>query len=482
MSEQSTVPKSDPPAPPGARGKLAAAVVAGVAVVGVIANAVLNPSAPPSAPTTPTLAEASVVLAAPTEAGPAFARTIDLTQVCAASSGSTVPSGTAAEADTYYAGLAAEIGLIQSATLDGVLSYLGYPLTAKRLQDAPPSDLMNATALGFSPPPPPGAVLSARFFAPKITDVSTENTPAVTVGWRKLVRLNALAGSPARKSRIDAAFVLFNFFAPIAAPDPFAGADSANTQVMLTTSTPDLSPIYWLDYGPTSAGARLSKELDAFFDAGHGPASLAKRPYFVPCACIACHGGLQLDLSVKPPAPVWNPDLALLNYLDTDHWFDRVQPGEDFAALKAPVIDPGGFDVLKTLNSEMRDQNQRVQPGSPQHRAAAHWVDLHQSNPSYVSNLALRALPSTTDPSVRWNGADPADMGELKRLNHYCFRCHGSVEFDAFDKSMVLSLRSFFLARLKPRGALTEDRATMPPDRDLLDADRAALLGYSTGH
>ena len=73
-------------------------------------------------------------------------------------------------------------------------------------------------------------------------------------------------------------------------------------------------------------------------------------------------------------------------------------------------------------------------------------------------------------------------MGELKRLNHYCFRCHGSVEFDAFDKSMVLSLRSFFLARLKPRGALADDRATMPPDRDLLNADRAALLGYSTGH
>jgi len=46
----------------------------------------------------------------------------------------------------------------------------------------------------------------------------------------------------------------------------------------------------------------------------------------------------------------------------------------------------------------------------------------------------------------------------------------------------VLSLRSFFLARLKPRGALADDRATMPPDRDLLNADRAALLGYSTGH
>jgi hypothetical protein len=460
-------------------GKKVALAIGGVAVVAGAALFSSSSGAPPGPDTNVTASDARPVEDA-TAVEPTSQK-VDLSKVCRGGSGATVPAGSADEADNYYASMGQEIGLRQFNNLDGVLIYLGYPLSAKRLQDAPPSDLMNPATLGV-PGVPSGAVLAARFFAPKITDVSAENTPAVTVGWRKLVRLNTLQGSEARKNRIDSAFILFNFFAPIGATDPFDGADSANTQVMLITSTPGMSPVYWLDYGLTSKGALLSKALDAFFDAGHGPAKLAKRSYFVPCACIACHGGLQLDVSVTPPAPLWKPDLALANYLDTDHWFDRVQPGEDFAALKAPVIDPAGFDVLKVLNAEMRDQNQRVQPGSPQHRAAAHWVELHQSNANYVNNLVLRALPSATGQNATWNGADPIDGAELKRLNHYCFRCHGSVEFDIFDKSMVLSLRSLFMARLRPRGSLVDDRATMPPDRDLQEADRSALLSYSTGH
>ena len=342
---------------------------------------------------------------------------------------------------------------------------------------------MDLTKLGLAIPPPPGSILAARFFAPKITDVSQANSPPKNVGWRKLVRLIPTADSAARKNGVDAAVVLFNFFAPIKSANPFDGADSVNTQVMLTTSKPDLSPIYWLDYGKTSDGSPLSKELDAFFDAAHTPDTAGKRAYFVPCGCTACHGGLQLNLGVTPPAPMWDPERAILNYLDTDHWTDRIQKGEDFADLAAPVIfDPGGFDVIRKLNGEMRDQNQRVQPGSVQHRAASHWLDLHVASAAYVDSLALRALPSTSNPAVIWNGADPAEMSALKRFNHYCFRCHGSVEFDVFDKSMVLSLRSLLLARLQPRGALADPRATMPPDRDMTDPDRAALRAFITAH
>jgi hypothetical protein len=476
-------PAQDSPTPPGGRKEVLAGIAVGVAAVAAITVGVTTGGSSGPLPTTVAL-EASAPALAPSGSAslttPRTHRLIDFSKICSHGSGATVPTGNATEADAYYAAAAQEIGLQQFDTLDAVLSYVGYALTAKRLQDALPAELMDPATLHL---PAPGAVLAVRFFAPKITDVSETNTPATTVGWRKLVRLQPAPGSAARSNGIEAAYVLFNFFAPIKAANPFDGADSVNTQVMFTSSTPGMSPIYWFDYGKTSDGALLSKELDAFFDAGHTPDKVGKRAYFVPCGCIACHGGLQLDRTVTPPAPVWDPDKALVNYLDTDHWFDRTKAGDDFASLVAPVIfDQGGFDVLRTLNVEMRDQNQRVQPGSMQHRATAHWVDLHASSAAYVDNLALRALPSSSTPAVQWNGADPTDMAALKRLNHYCFRCHGSVEFDVLDKSMVMSVRSLLLARLQPRGALTDPRATMPPDREIADADRTALRAFLLAH
>lgn len=478
-------PQSEPPPQQGGVKKLLIGVgAAGIAAtVAVIAANSGNQDAPPNSAGVDAAVDAAPANTVDSSAAPSGARKVDFSKVCRTGSGGTVPTGSAAEADDYYAAMSQEIGLQQFANLDALLSYVGYPLTAKRLQDAPPAELMDPAKIGLATPPPPGSVLAARFFAPKITDVSQANTPAKNVGWRKLVRIVPTADSAARKNGIDAAVVLFNFFAPIKAANPFDGADSVNTQVMLITSRPDLSPIYWLDYGKTSDGAPLSKELDAFFDAAHTPDTAGKRSYFVPCGCTACHGGLQLNLGVTPPAPIWDPERAILNYLDTDHWTDRIQKGEDFADLAAPVIfDPGGFDVIRKLNGEMRDQNQRVQPGSVQHRAASHWMDLHASSAAYVDSLALRALPSTANPAVIWNGADVAEMSALKRFNHYCFRCHGSVEFDVFDKSMVLSLRSLLLARLQPRGTLTDPRATMPPDRDMTDPDRAALRAFITAH
>jgi hypothetical protein len=469
-------------------GKKTAAAVVGLIALGAITLAVRagGPDAPkgdaPSAIASAGSPVTSASASASSSPAPAGGH-IDFSKVCRTGSGGTVPTGSASEADDYYAAMAQDIGLTQFAKLDDVLSFVGYPISATRLQDAPPAELMDPVALKVTPPPPAGAVLAARFFAPKITDVSQANTPPTQVGWRKVVRLLPTAGSLARKSGIEAAFVLFNFFAAPKAQNPFERADSVNTQVMLITSRPDLSPIYWLDYGKTSEGALLSKALDAFFDAGHPPDASGKRSYFVPCGCVACHGGLQLDQGVKPPAPAWGPEKALLNYLDTDHWFDRVQRGEDFADLTARVIfDDGGFEVIRTLNREMRDQNLRVQPGSHQERAASHWLDLHLSNAGYVDDLSKRALPGATAASTGWNGADATEMATLKRLNHYCFRCHGSVEFDVFDKAQVLSLRTVLLARLQPRGVLTDPRATMPPDRDMPDPDRVALRAFITAH
>ncbi|HEY1954402.1 MAG TPA: hypothetical protein VGH28_02295 [Polyangiaceae bacterium] len=466
-----SVDNQDKPTPVSAKTKIALGA-AGVGLVLAIAKFVGNGS-PPTGPSPSPAAPSSSV--ATSDAAETAGQAFDFAHVCSHGSGATVPTGSGAETDEYYAAVSSVLKLGDFGTLDAVLGYLGFHLTAKALQDTEPATLMSA-------PNPVGSVLAARFFAPKITDVGQANSPAAAVGWRKLVRLRAASGSAAAANGVEAAFILFNFFAPIGAVNPFAGADSVNTQVMLVSSRTDRAPIYWLDYAKTSDGAKISKELDAFFDAGHTPDNAGKRAYFVPCGCIACHGGLQLDFAAKPPDPVWEPEKPLLNYLDTDHWFDRIAPGEDFAKLTAPVIfDSGGFDVIRELNTEMRDQNQRVQPGSVQQRAASHWLDLHASSAQHVDNLALRAL-APDGGATRWNAKDPNDMTALKRLNHYCFRCHGSVEFDVFDKAMLLSIRSPLLSRLQPRGTLSDARATMPPDRDMVDADRSALRAFILAH
>lgn len=408
-------------------------------------------------------------------------RRIDPSSICQTGTGTVVPSGSEREARGYYDAAARAIGLRDFSTLDGVIRYMGHTVDAVRLQNVAPPELMASA--------PSGTLLSARFFAPKITDVSSENTPARQVGWRKLVRLLPTTPSDARANGIDAAFILFNFFAPIEARDPFLNANSVNTQVMLIASQPDMSPIYWFDYGPTQQGAQLSFHLDAFFDAGHVPRlaagsgrASAVRPYYVPCGCISCHGGFVPRGTPSASTLRWDPRAPMLNYLDTDHWFDRVASGEDFAGLAAPVIiDPGGFEVLRSLNREILEQNRRVAPGSAEQRAAAHWMDLHASNTGHVADLVARALP--TAPGVAsWNAGNADDTAALRLFNRYCFRCHGSVGFDVFDRPTLLSMRSLLLAVLRPRPLRGDPRATMPPDRDLSPADRATLQRYVLAH
>lgn len=211
---------------------------------------------------------------------------------CASKTTTTIPSGSEEQARRYYHDLTLVIGFNihdptsgeeKATTLDDLFKFLGYvprgaasPLTGKDLQDAAPSELMDPTKLsqrlgGLSLAS--GDVLVARFFAPKISDVSG---PAVTdAGWRKLVRLRALPGSPASLHGVKYAIVLFNFFAPIGVSDPFAGADSTNTQTILVGND-ERQTVYRLDFGKTSDGAKLSHALDAFFDAGHVPTAIAE--------------------------------------------------------------------------------------------------------------------------------------------------------------------------------------------------------------
>lgn len=400
-----------------------------------------------------------------------------------------IPSGSEAEARRYYQDLKTKIGFeIQdplpgqsgpTTTLVDVPTYLGYSakppapsLTAKDLQDSLPAELMDPVALGSrlgGIPLSAGDVLVARFFAPKISDVSQAGV--TQAGWRKLVRLRAQPNSAAAAHGIQYGIILFNFFAPIDQTDPFSGNDSVNTQTILVGNDPGKS-LYWIDFGKTSDGAILSHELDAFFDAGHIPASLSaqnggKAAYFVPCACISCHGGLRLDFTITPPAPDNHFRAPLLDYLDTDHWQDRTAKGDDFEGLKAPVLfDPGTFGVILLLNQEIQKQNVAAQPDSVLRRAAEHWLTWHLEQGEKPEALFDRALQASAN-SPRWNASDPTDAELLPKLNRFCFRCHGSVKFDVMDKEMVLALTSKLNAALYPRDQVPDPRAAMPPDRTI---------------
>jgi hypothetical protein len=406
---------------------------------------------------------------------------------CGTNVGTAVPAGSETESRKYYGDIAQAIGFpIQDppasqaggTNLVDVAGYLGYsskppapPLTAKELQDTSPADLMGpafAARLG-GVSLSAGDVLVARFFAPKISDVSQASV--TQAGWRKLVRLRAQPTSAASAHGIEYGILLFNFFAPLSSVDPFTGNDSVNTQSILVGNDPDKS-LYWIDFGKTSEGATLSHQLNAFFDAGHIPASATTEnggaaAYFVPCACVSCHGGLRLDLSTTPPAPDNHFASALLDYLDTDHWQDRTVKGDDFEGLKAPVLfDPSTFGVILFLNDEIRRQNAAAQPDSVLRRASEHWLASHLAEGATPEPLFRRAL-SRTPSSRSWNQNDPTDAELLPKLNRSCFRCHGSVLFDVMDKEMVLAFRSSVHATLFPRDEIVDKRAAMPPDRSL---------------
>ena len=115
---------------------------------------------------------------------------------------------------------------------------------------------------------------------------------------------------------------------------------------------------------------------------------LGPEEYFVPDSCAQCHGrSLQR---------------AKVNFLDTDHWVDRVTPdynlsdlrfkADDFTQLAASshgVLYYGGkdvdagkykaaFEVIRQFNQEVSDQNTRMGTvGNFQLDAVKRWLELH---------------------------------------------------------------------------------------------------------
>jgi hypothetical protein len=346
-----------------------------------------------------------------------------------------------------------------------------------------------------------GDILVSRFFAPKIVDFSVAPAQRKS-GWRRLVRMKARPGSEARKHFVESAWILFNHFTGPSVHSPFGGTNvpllvkngSVNTQVALITQckagqtacqNAELNSIYWMDFGPSNKGYKLSYKLDAFFDAGSLPGGA---PYYVPNGCDTCHGSLRGQ--------------AVLNHLDTDHWVDRLTDG-DFPALNKPeapavLFDAGkdvrsaryaaAFGVLRQLNQEVADMQKRVNPNGFHLAATNKWLELHKTSVAPEPDLSKRAITffntghplkkdrKPTAAPLDWTSS-AEDKELLGLMNKYCYRCHGAVRYDVFSKDMVADQSSPILDRLEPNPTQAKIIGfKMPVDREMSDKDKKRLI------
>jgi hypothetical protein len=392
-----------------------------------------------------------------------------------------VPSGSLEEAKKYYKKISKDLKYatpekIGDTTLSDLATYLGYKtLTAQKLEFDPPEKLKDNGAAGD--------VLVSRFFAPKIMNVKfSEDNEKFKLGWRRLVRLKAQAGSTARENHIASAVILFNTFTK-PTDEPFGKANfSVNTQVMLLPDPAFIRPltgqpgdgqmdsVYWLDYQSATADrpGKLGFALDASFDANNLPGE-GIQPYFVPHGCVACHGN--------------NDQRSLLNFLDTDHWFDRLNNDfPEFKKSKRPLLFDAGtndpadqkfkdaIDVIRTFNTEAHAHAKQAQPKHDESLAAAKWLEIHKTDYGPVP-----PIKRTIGADPQWSAEDANEVAVLGTMNQYCYRCHGTVKFSVFNKGWMLENRAKVHLRLATDA---EVGLKMPLDRDIPKEKRDQLLKF----
>ena len=394
-----------------------------------------------------------------------------------------VDEGNAESAADYALYIEQELGFPVDGALDDLLRFCGFEgLTARELETRPSRELMTSY---------PDRLLASRFFAPKISDVSGIGGPAASkdLGWRKLVRLAVPANAPAAARGIAAAYLLFNVFQPRAeiGSDPFEPCSrvpsrcSISNQVILVPQTvrTGRDALFWLVFENAATGGRRNDHLSATFPGGDEASRRGGNPvkqYFLPGACGQCHGGSAAT--------------AKLDYLDSDHWFDRTRAGNDFADLAASpngVVFDGGkdttapqfaaaFEVLRRLNQEIRKQNAAVGGEDFGLRAVDRWLAVHAAGTAFADPIARALPPPAGHPTRRQWQDTPEDRALLGQLNRFCFRCHSSVAYHVFDKEAVFQRRDG-MARRVERGPLRP--GGMPQDRTLepgVSADLAARL------
>jgi hypothetical protein len=377
----------------------------------------------------------------------------------------TVTQGTPGVAAKYYLEIAGEahLGLtkpqhLSTMTLGNILEYLGWSkLRPKDLEDEPASffDALGSDAIATS------------WFSPKVSLAGDAYQPKI-YGWRKLIRLRARAGSQADKHEVDAGYVLFNASAQKVNP-PLLLRDYI--QVMLTTraTTSGRYAAYWLVFRGRLQGWVITDHLRATFDGGDFATAVGPgRKFFVPESCAQCHGR----------------DLAsgLLNMLDTDHWLDRVQQGDDFTQIGGVgkvLLDAGNdpqsaqfraaFDRIRTINHEIQAQNRLTGAPSFRTQALQQWLTLHSTDSSH-RRLEERAF-STQPGAPTWT---QAERDVLKDLNRYCYRCHSTIRFSVFDRASILADKDT-MADMVASGCMPRDRVLDPSVAQSLEKRLRAL-------
>ena len=384
--------------------------------------------------------------------------------------------GKLSEAEVYYKEILPNlVGFPKTAladsAIDDMLVYYGFPaLPPAKLEALSPAVIMDFAQLRQAISSPEfdaayrdhplgaGEIVVARFFAPKIIDVSDPQQDGVPqkggFGWRKVLRFKSRDGSRARYAGLDSFYLLFNFNSGAATAFP-ENQHAGQIQGLLTPTYPTGGrhrDAYFLVYeglGSATPG-KIGFYLNATFDLVK---VVPDGKYYVPRACGQCHGTEAADQAE-----------AKVNYLDTDHWIDRT--GDDFKKVPADnvlVDHQVTYSAIRQLNGEIEKQNAAViKPGKSPFAllAVRKWLELHQQGQPdadrHVPPLR-RGFAEKAGDAVWTAGAAP-DQELLPLLNQYCFRCHSSVRYHVFQKQAVIGRKASILARVKSNN--------MPQDRD----------------
>jgi hypothetical protein len=396
---------------------------------------------------------------------------------------------------------------IETSTIKSLLTYFGYPgINARDLHQLSSESLMALSS--------DGDILATRFSAPKISDVKDKpvEIPVGGFGWRKLVRLKAKSGSAADGNGLQAVYILQNIFEASVAGDPFdvdKNVSKFNQAIVVRKNgtgpyNDNKHPAYFLTYGrlvkvdPNNTGnpiridgqfqddGALIFSLKATFDEDDRDPETNSQPkeYFIPDSCVQCHGGVRTRVK--------------LNYLDTDHWFDRVTPAyglndakfsqEDFKALGQSfhgVIYDGGkdtttskfkgaFRVIQRLNEEIKEQNADVAgPNNFQLAAVTKWLELHATEAGHIPPFQRGFGTSPV-----WDPQSDSHKKLIYYLNRYCYRCHSSVRYNVFDRAAVRGRASQIEERVLE---INGPDIWMPQDRIFPGLDQTQGVGEATG-
>lgn len=368
------------------------------------------------------------------------------------------PRGTDTAASSYYVESAMALGIpggtysnpaaaYEAWVIGDFLRYMGFSGFPFR---ASPCDQMAVAGKRDE-------VLALRYFAPKTSSVGRDGH-ATELGWRQIIWLRARLGSTAAGVGIESAFVLLNFQQPAGdvAKDPFA-RPPLYTQVMLVSTDPVRRPTRWLVFGQDQTRANGIKATFEGGDVASGGQTL-----HLPDACAQCHGG--------------DERLPHLNLLDIDNWSDRASEGDTFGIVSSRALvglTPMGhcttrpIDVVRKLNQEIQRHNDLEGLRTPAfvREAVASWNAKHQRVDAVA--MADRSFGKT-----RWVSLLRKDKELLGMLNRYCYRCHGTIRFDIYNRSQVVTMADRAIRQIN-LGLMPLDRQR---DRLLPDAERQKLV------